>query len=155
MTGPGATPVPTGDLTYFGVIKPTSSSVQSLIGTAGGGGAQLRLNAYKLELDRDAVAQVAISTITFTTATWAIFIVTYTKATGSTTFRIGSQTETIAGTSGVTWTSPGTLRALFNHGSTASNQFSGGWAEIGRYTSVLSGPDQATLLAGLQAKYAL
>lgn len=145
---------PAGDFTFFAVLKTPSSAIQSLIGSVGNGGAQLRLNAYKIELDRDAVAQVGISTNLLTTATWTVLIVTYTKATGSIFIRIGSVTQTISGTSGVTFTSPGGVN-LFNYQATAVNNFLGGCTELCRWTSVLPGGDLTSLYSYATAKYAL
>lgn len=138
-------PVPSGDLTYFGIIKATSSSIQSLLGSVSSGGAQLRLNAFKLELDRDGVASVGTSTLTFTSGVFAPFLVTYTKSSGSMKIRIGASTQTISGASGASFSSPGSQRNLMSYRGGSSNIFSGGWVEIGRFTSVLSNPDEAVL----------
>jgi hypothetical protein len=145
----GSSPVPTGDATYFGIIKTASSALQGLLGSVGNnGGAYLRLNAFKLQFFGNHVGGGGgSSTINFTSGAWTPFIMTYTKTGGSTYYQVGSSSETVSGTSGTTFTSPGTSRALGLERSSIGNSdgFVGGWVELGRYAAVLSAPDLTLL----------
>lgn len=145
---------PAGDFTYFAVIKTASSTVQDVVGAVGTGGAELQLSAFRLNVNRDGVAGVASSQIVLRSAVWSVVIVTYVKSTGVTTFRIDNVSHAVAGTSGVTFTSPGAVRLGSYQGGGTFN-FGGGMLEVGRYTSVLSSGDLALLLAYCQGRYAL
>jgi hypothetical protein len=147
-TDTGALYVPSGDATLFGIIKTTSSAAQGLMGSVkDDGGQYLRLNALKLELLRNHIAGTAASTLTFTSGTWAPFLMTYTQSTGSTFIRIGTGSETVSGTSGATFVSPGTSRAIGVERSSGgvADALSGGWSHLGRYDMVLSADDLAAL----------
>jgi hypothetical protein len=145
----GSAPVPTGDATYFGIIKTSSAVNQGILGSVGNnGGAYLRLGAFKLNFFANHVGGGGgASTIVFSSGVWTPFLMTYTQSSGSTFWRVGASSETVAGTAGTTFTSPGTTRALGleRWGTTSSDVFSGGWTEIGRYSSVLSEGDLTAL----------
>jgi hypothetical protein len=149
----GSSPVPTGDATYFGIILSGSSGNQGIMGSvANNDGAYLRLGAFKLAFFGNSVGGGGgASTITIASGTWTPFIMTYATATGSTTWQVGSSSETVAGTVGKTFRSPGTSRAIgvesFSGG--LDSVFSGGWSELGRYSSVLSSGDLTALWAYL------
>lgn len=148
-----STAAPSGDYTYFAVVRTSSAATQSIIGSVGaGGGAQLRLTNYTVQIDQDGVSTVATSTATVPSNEWVIIIASYSRDTGAYTVNIQGTTNNISGPVGRNYTNPGTLSLGSFRGST-TDVWQGGIAEIGRYASVLSAGDQSSLYTYLFNKY--
>lgn len=148
-----STTAPTGDLTYFAVVRTSSTANQSIIGSVGaGGGAQLRLSNYAVQLDQDGISTVATSTSTVPTNEWTIIIASYRRDTGAFNVNIQGTINNISGPVGRNFTNPGTIN-LGSFRGTTTDPWLGGIAEAGRYTTVLSSTDQTDLYNYLFTKY--
>ena len=129
---------PTHDLTYFAVVKTSSSAAQSLIGSVNAGGAQLWLNNYKVQFDKDGITALASSSNSIVSGAWTIIILSYERDTGNCVINIHGLSETIGAPANQNFTSPGTTLSFGGYRGSTTNAWQGGVAEIGRYTTVLS-----------------
>ena len=148
-----AVAAPTHDFTYFAVLKTSSSAIQSVIGSVNNGGAQFRINNYKLEIDQDAINTLATSNLYLTSAAWMIVILSYERDTGTYHVNVHGVTETISTSANRNFTSPGSVLSLGGYQGSTTTCWQGGIAEVGRYTTVLSGSDKNDLYDYLQVKY--
>ena len=148
--------LPSGDLTFFAVVKSSARTVaaQSLLNGRYAWTGQVWIHATGyIELIQTGVASVAISDATIELGRWSIILATF-KSIGSEFYTYINGTEgTIykGGTNTFSYITNGLAYGVDGWGSVA--HFEGMTAEIGMYSSVLSAPDQAALLTYLNDKY--
>lgn len=134
------------DWTFFGIIKTTSSGIQSLLG-ATSSGPYIRLDTFKLAMLKDSTATLGTSTLTLSSDVWTPVIASYKSSTGAIRIRVGASSETISGTAGLSFGN--TTRSLGRRAGNNSEYLTGGWVELGRYNSVLSSADETSLMTYL------
>jgi hypothetical protein len=141
------TGLPSGDLTYFGRIRRTSTSDACLFGAIKNGGATIDIASSRFRVVSDFVTGVATDTADAPLNSWFAFVIAYEKATGITKFNVNGTTRTVAGTSGITFTSSGTLKlGGQSDGFALINKFDGDMNELGRYSKFFSDAERTELM---------
>ena len=150
---PSLLAMPSGDVTFFGIIKVNTTGSNQTIISGGPSAPSLRMDtSNRLVVLKDNVAGVGSSTLTLTNGTWTPFIVTYTQSTGSMTFQIGASSETVSGTAGTTFSQTVT-RTIGDRDNVLHELWGGGagtgWVELGRYHVALNSTDRTGLMSYL------
>lgn len=132
----------------------TNNDFHSLIFGGGTiGAAELAISTTgKVSLNASGSAVAAVSTLSVPLDTWTPIVLTYVVSTGATTYRIGTSSESVSGSS-VTFTGTAVLEYAGYAGASNMYGMRGQTAEFGLYSSTLSSTDADALLAYLTAKY--